>query len=216
MTIHPKSVELKLATASGYNDVELFYKLISKICEANDQDIFDFEGEKKRTKDIPKLRNTSHETMKSGFETLGLILEYSKDKKEGDKITVFGVRNPIVFDLDLLKELGSYEKYDNFLNDIQSLDYYYSRPFIMQSKTSGKIFGVFVIEVGTLVLPIDPSVEEEVSKWFAVAKEGGFIDYDGFISNYMDAVRYDSNHVIVSFTEKDVEKIRKQGIPKPE
>jgi len=207
-----KTIELKLASSSTRDDIRLFYDLIDKICKINKQNKFTIEGEEYSSDEINELKNAELKDVDSTFKTMITFI-----KHQGGQISIFGARNPIDFDIDLLEHLEyNYDKYEKFICERQQVDAYYCSPIIMTDR-AGKHQGVFTINVGRYIVPIEPKVtyadapkDLEVDNWYVgyINNENKILKYNDFINyNYKNYFRYDANHIAVEITKEELKEL---------
>lgn len=195
---------VKLFAASTSDDVDVFYEVIKRICKINNQDYFLREGEKYSISDIDDnlLPNEQVNNMAS-FDTLADIVRKSKEV-----VDIFGVRNPISIDSDLLQHLEyDFNKYERFISSIQYIYDYYAGTFLVTKKKE-KIGFVMIETDENVVIPVEPKIvnvhapkDLVVDEWY-IGNQDGLIKYENFIKYYEDEDLYDANHIMINISEE--------------
>lgn len=203
-------------------DLELFYSLIERICQAWKTDRFTQDGENHRLGDIPEMREFQN---KMG---VGLLKSMAEQwKKDGSGI-ITGAVYPIYIEAEALDRLkdGDLDFFQSYLAEKQTGDWYYAKPNFFQNKNSVDILGVYAItEEVPSILPLEPFVpplysvllpgfnltDEQVTDWRVslnrVWEENGEMKGDtlGYLSfeefarkvKLDQCPRYDAKHVFV-------------------
>lgn len=200
-----KTVCVRLNSSSTRDDVNLFYYLIKKICEENNQTTFRREGEKCDVSKIdevllPEEQNDNMHT----FETTKFMIE-----KMGGRIDIFGARNPISLDENILNHLNNdFYEYEDYICSIQKAYEYYSAPIVLGDDK--KNYGIFTLHPNVVtVVPIEPILnladapeDYKIDEWF-IGNETGLIKYSNFIKQFDDSPLYDANHIIIKLSEEE-------------
>lgn len=137
-------------------------------------------------------------------------------KKMGGTIDIFGARNPISLDENLLNYLeNDFDKYEEFICNAQKIYEYYSAPFILGDKNTN--YGVFTFHPDVVsVIPIKPTLnladapkDYKIDEWF-IGNEKGLIKYSTFIKQFDDSPLYDANHIIIKLSGEEYNNLVKK------
>ena len=198
-------VLLTLYLPTSHDEIDLFYRLIEKICELLQKQFFIKNDELYHLEDIPICIKEDTILSKDVLNSI-----YDKlVNHEIDQYVLFGVMQPIYMGLKEFKEIRSdLNRLEEYLDRLQSIDISYAKPHIYKRKDNSLFGGYFIGEDIETIIPIDPNILNEVhiEDWYVFFPEKKIMDYDFFIS-HINTSYYDHNHGIICLSRNDVNEL---------
>lgn len=199
------SVCMRLPLPNTESDIRMAYTLAQDICRLYNIDSFIVDDQ------IVPFEHVEQHIQSNISASIGAIQGIGNQIRNGEReaIILFGVTNPITVGLAEIEEIGdTMEGFEKFLHRLQSMDVYYANPKYYKLQDE-QIFGLYFIgENITSVVPKKPSSPfakiDNLKGYYVHVPDGNDIPYDEFISIAMKMGDYDSNHVIVCLTEKNL------------
>lgn len=202
------NINLSLPLPTIGHDIDIFYKLVEKICKELDVYFFSCEGETVAITDVYANVDNDKETSMGAIRHIRNNTEMERDKH----VILFGVLNPVCIGVNECAEIGdSLEGFDNFMHRIQSIDAFYATPSFYQRKDQS-IYGVYFVGENIVTTipfnPVDPFHKiDSLDSYFVYLPDGNYILYDDFIKNVMMAEYYDAGHITVNLNEEMIESL---------
>lgn len=200
-----KDIMLSLSLPTSSSEIKLFYNVIEKIC--NKINI------SKYLRDNVQVNICDNKKYIKYDEDTSVVTLENIEAETGDsyqRFELFGVINPISIGQNELKKINhNLDNFEEFLNEIQSLDVYYSTPKVYKNKNTNNLFGVYsVVADVPCVVPTKPYIIlnqiEGIEDWYVMIKKGKTIKYNDFINNIKTKNYYDANHIIVELNDKEI------------
>lgn len=198
-------IVLLLSLPTTPYEIKTFYEIIEKICGKLKTKNYIREEEKVNIKDNYKFIELDKEGSAAGLEKIS----ESIGKDEYKRFEIFGIYNPISIGVKEAEQIdNNLDNFEKYLHDIQSLDIYYAAPRVY--KVNDKLVGVYAIGADiSSVVPTAPYIVlnqiQGIEEWYVMLKHGETVKYEDFINNTDSKGYYDSNHIIVSLSEKDID-----------
>ena len=194
---------LRLPLPTTGHDIDVFYKLVEKICKELDVYFFNCEGETIPITDLYANVDNDKES------SMGAIRHIRNTTEEDDTkhLIIFGAFNPICIGKNECAEIGdTLEGFDNFMHRIQSIDAFYATPRFYQRQDQS-VFGMYFVGeniVTTVPLnPVDPFHKiDNLDSYYVHIPDRNNIPYEDFINNIMVADYFDAGHITVKLTEE--------------
>ena len=205
ISLDDKDIILLLNLPTSSSEIRTFYDVIEKICNELNIKQYIREEETVSLNDKGKFIEYDEKGSIAGLESLQKEIEKDNYKS----LEIFGIYNPISIGLNEIKKINnSLDNFEEYLNQIQSLDVYYATPRVY--KVDGKLIGIYAIGANiSSVVPIKPYIIlnqiRGIEEWYVMLKEGKTVKYDDFISNVTQKEYYDANHLIVTLSENEVD-----------
>ena len=205
ISLYDKDIILLLNLPTSSSEIRTFYDVIEKICNELNIKQYIREEETVSLNDKEKFIEYDEKGSIAGLESLQKEIEKDNYKS----LEIFGIYNPISIGLNEIKKINnSLDNFEEYLNQIQSLDVYYATPRVY--KVDGKLIGIYAIGANiSSVVPIKPYIIlnqiRGIEEWYVMLKEGKTVKYDDFISNVTQKEYYDANHLIVTLSENEVD-----------
>ena len=205
ISLDDKDIILLLNLPTSSSEIRTFYDVIEKICNELNIKQYIREEETVSLNDKEKFIEYDEKGSIAGLESLQKEIEKDNYKS----LEIFGIYNPISIGLNEIKKINnSLDNFEEYLNQIQSLDVYYATPRVY--KVDGKLIGIYAIGANiSSVVPIKPYIIlnqiRGIEEWYVMLKEGKTVKYDDFISNVTQKEYYDANHLIVTLSENEVD-----------
>lgn len=203
-------------------DLEVFYSLVTRVCQIWKTDRFTQDGAERRLGDIPEMIQSQN---REGAELLKAMAE--RWQADGESILT-GAVYPIYMEQEAVDRLktGDLDYFQSYLAQKQTGDWYYAKPNFFQKKDGSGILGLYAVTEETpSILPLAPFVpplysvllqgfsltDEQVTDWQVslnrVWEENGQMQGDtlGYLpfAEFARRVRldqcqpYDARHVLV-------------------
>ena len=195
---------LRMSLPTTEREIHLFYDLATAICN------YIHVNEFVRDEEIVFLKHSRDFIESDKRASIGALqdMETKVRNKESEQFYIFGALNPISLGEKEFDEInGSYDNFEQLLNQKQQLDVFYANPKLYQ-RNDQTIFGIyFVGENIDTVVPKKAHVpfnNIEVDSWYVMIPDNNAIPYDAFIKNVTIIDRYDHNHVIVKQSTQDI------------
>ncbi len=227
-----REVRLTLPLPCTIHDMDVLYRVTSRIMDYWDTDSFSQDGNIFNLEVIDALK-------KSFIDYCIRALKETRDALPGsDTQVMICVKNPLYLSADQLVEFGEDQDMEGFsllLHQLQERDLYYGSPMIYR-KSDGELFGVYAVVADTdTVLPyiphpapltVDPGTGKPLECDLYVAsltslsrkKRLAAISYYDLLKeidiNSME--RYDNAHFILpGLSESEITRIAQMGYPDP-
>jgi len=197
-------VLLTLYLPTSHDEIDLFYRLIEKICEVLQKQFFIKNDELYNVDDISNCIEEDTLLSKNALNSI-----YEKlINHEIDQYILFGVLQPIYMGCKELKEIhGDLNRLEEYLDRLQSMDISYAKPHIYKRKDNSLFGGYFIGEDIETIIPIDPNVlDVYIEDWYVFFPEKKIMVYDFFISN-VNISYYDNNHGIICLSRNDINEL---------
>lgn len=200
------SICLRLPLPTTSHDIDIFYRLIEKICIELDVYFYTCEGETVAITDV--YANVDNDK-DSSMAAIRHIRNNTADDSTKYMI-IFGAMNPIFIGQNECGEIGDeLIGFDNFMHRIQSIDSFYASPRFYQREDQS-VFGVYFVGeniVTTVPLnPVDPFHKiDSLDSYFVHLPDQNDILYEDFINNIRMAEYYDAGHIMVKLSEEMIE-----------
>lgn len=201
-------VELRLPLPTAKTDIEMFYDLVKRVC--NKLSVSSFE----RYEEILTL-DTIDQLIRNDVDASTRALDDICYDKRYETITIFGTLNPISIgskEKDIIK--GNVDNFGKFLKEKQEIDAYYAAPKMYKSNED--IIGIYVItEAVPSIIPLKPYVISNKSdnsiNFYAIIGENpnDIVKYEDFIKSINKSDYYDDEHIIITLSKKEINKILK-------
>lgn len=206
LSIENNDIKLILSLPSTSKEIRYFYEMVEKICHQINAKTFIRENSEVNLEDKESF-------IRWDEETSILTLKDLKSKiaqADYNYFEIFGIINPISLGTKELNEInGNLDTFEKFLHKTQSQDVYYAAPRVYN--LNNKLVGIYVIGPEILsVVPNEPYLfndNTKVDQWYVMLEEGKTIEYNDFINNIKDKKYYDSNHVIINLSKKQISKL---------
>lgn len=206
-------IELTMSLPTSESDIEFFYEYIKRLCIKMKTDRFIRDGEEVTFEQI----GTCIENDISASEEALKRIENDIDSAKYEHMYLFGAINPIAIGKDELIEIASSPKnLGTFMNELQRMDVYYAKAKAYKRKNN-TYFGVYILTEGVpTVLPYEPKIlmmddNIEIADWnigFVINnKLEGSILYSDFMSFIKSYEKYDSEHFIVTLSDKVINEL---------
>ena len=205
VTMEDNAIIMRLPLPATETDIRLTYDLARKLCEKFGTDSFVCDEEIVPFEHI----NVGIERLVSA--STDAIVNMGNQIKNGEQhsFLIFGAVNRITFGMPEAEEInGSLEAFEKLLHRLQSMDVFYAAPRYYQLK-DGTVFGRFFVRDGvTTVMPRVPGPIwgpiEKLKGYYVYLPDDNEIPYNTFAENVKPIGDYDSGHVMVCLTEKNV------------
>lgn len=231
LSFEKNDILLSLSYPSTLSEITNFYSLIQNICKKIGNNTFireDSNGIQNMNLDeIEKYINSDY---LNSYQFLNNIYNGNED----ETFTFFTIMNPIGIDKKIINNFGMSSinkdnssinnvmfKFENYLNNLQQTDRFYTIPNCFK-KDDKSIICVYSCppECETIVT-IDPEYDfrfyklsnsqfnniNAVSKYYAIIGYNGKmyqIEYKALIEKLNNYNYYDSNHIIINYTDDDI------------
>ena len=220
VSFEKKEVNFRLPLPNSEEDIRLFYRTVERVCELQGVHSFYRDGEKIELGDYESLIQSDMHASTGALESM----EQGIAEGEYKNMIVFAIVNPITVEQKDLEQMkgadGSYDlkKFGEFLDGHQRLDVYYAAPLLYQKKDE-TIFGMYTISAGIpSVVPMIPKLlmnnDLKVEEWYAslVIAQGNIktVKYEDFIAFAGEREQYDGEHIIVTLSAEEMEKLAEQ------
>ena len=198
-------IMLLLSLPTSSSEIKLFYNVIEKICNKSNISKYLRDDVQVNICDNKKYIKYDEDTSVVALEDI--------EAKTGDsyqRFELFGVFNPISIGQNELKKINhNLDNFEKFLNEIQSLDVYYSTPSVYKNTNTNKLFGVYSIVADIpCVVPTKPYIilnqNDGIEDWYVMVRKGKTIKYIDFINNIKTKNYYDANHIIGELNDKEI------------
>lgn len=205
LSIECSDILLTLSLPTSKEEIRCFYDTIEKVCKHLKLKSYFREGEKVSIKNYERFIEADERGSISGLEDLQTRI----DQKEYSHFEIFGVYHPISIGRKEIDEIGnSLDRFSDFLNRIQQEDVYYAAPKVYKIKDH--LIGIYAIGANiSSVVPTKPYIVlnqiQGIEDWYVMLKEGKAVKYEDFINNISESKYYDSNHLVVTLTEKEID-----------
>lgn len=208
------NIKLSILCPTSKHEIDLYFDLITKLCEKIDTPRFKFADKSAKLKSIDSYK----EFLVKGFKESLQWIRNQIETEECKTYTIFGALNPICFDLELINKIGdSLEELEKFLDSLQKKDSLYVIPsFYTRNKDKTALALYYIPENTNVTVPLkeeDPFIEnkfydiEVKVDYYVEFSDENFIEYNDFINNVEFKDDYDAQRKIVYLSEEDVEKL---------
>jgi len=199
------NVCMRVPLPNTESDIRFAYSLAEKIAVIFGADSFIVDNEIVPFKHIQQYVQSNINASLSAIQAISGQIK----NKEREAIILFGVINPITIGLAEIEEIGgTMEGFEKFLHRLQSMDVYFAAPKYYKLN-DGRVFGLYFIgENITSVIPYNPNPPyvniDNLKGYYVHVPDGNDIPYEDFISAAMNMGNYDTDHIIVCLTEKNL------------
>ncbi len=207
LSIEKGSIVLALSLPTSPSEIKTFYQAIEKICHHYKLKEYLREGEKVNIKDNAKFIKSDEETSIASLKQMRANI----NQNNYERFELFGVCNPISIGNQEISQISNdLTNFEDYLNHLQSQDVFYVNPHVYQLKN--KRVGIYIIGTNIpSVIPTKPYIIlnqiEDIDEWYAMLSNQKTVSYDDFINNVTTKEYYDNNHVIVTLSHDEVEKL---------
>ncbi len=204
-------VLLSLSLPTAPSEIRLFYSLVEKLCN-------EFNTKKYLREDEEAYLYEDEEFIKWDEEASIVALEDMTSKTEDEYrcFEIFGVYNPISIGQRELQRIDcNLNNFEEYLNEIQSLDVYYATPSVYRKKDTNELFGIYSIVADIpCVVPNKPYIILDqikgINYWYVMIRKGMTVTYDDFINHISSKEYYDANHVIALLNDDEIDALIEQ------
>lgn len=199
------SVCMRVPLPNTESDIRLAYSLAKDICELYNINSFIVDDE------IVPFEHMEQHINSNINASMGAVTAIGNQIRNGEReaIILFGVTNPVTIGPAEVEEIGgTMEGFEKLLHRLQSMDVFYAAPKYYQLN-DGRVFGLyFVGENITTVIPCNPNPPyvkiDNLKGYYVHVPDGNDIPYEEFVSVAMNMGNYDTDHIIVCLTEKNL------------
>lgn len=205
LSLDGTDIILSLSLPTSREEIRCFYCVIEKICKYLKIQDYIREEAQVNIKDNERFIKDDENGSVVGLEDL----QERINGNEYSRFEIFGVYNPISIGEKEIKEIGNnLDNFADFLNRLQSLDVYYAAPRVY--KVNDRLVGIYAIGPDIpSVVPTSPYIVlnqiQGIKDWYVMLRKGKTIKYENFISNINNQEYYDSNHIIVTLSEAEID-----------
>ena len=207
VSIENYDVLLTLNLPTSHSEIDLFYRLIERICEYLQKQYFIKNDELYTVNDF-------HKCIEEDTQTSMNVLKSIKEKLENHEIERFmiiAITHPIFIGLKEIREINqNLNRLEEFLDRLQTIDISYANAHIYKRKDNSLFGSYFIGEDIETIVPIKPGIlinsKECIEDWYIIFPEKKILEYDFFIK-HVNYSYYDENHVIVNLTRNDVNEL---------
>ena len=199
------SICLSIPLPTTSHDIDIFYKLVKKICDKMGVYFIQIDEEFVAVTDIgTKAENDKEITMQS----LRRIAE-TVSNQEHRYMILFGALNPVFIGPNEINEMDdSIEGFDKMMDRIQRIDAYYASPRFYKFDDE-KIHGFYFLRDNVpTTIPLNPEYPyqkiENLHSYLVELPDENYIPYDVFINNIGYADYYDAEHITVNLSEETI------------
>ena len=204
-------VLLSLSLPTAPSEIRLFYSLVEKLCN-------EFNTKKYLREDEEAYLYEDEEFIKWDEEASIVALEDMTSKTEDEYrcFEIFGIYNPISIGQRELQRIDcNLNNFEEYLNEIQSLDVYYATPSVYRKKDTNELFGIYSIVADIpCVVPNKPYIILDqikgINYWYVMIRKGMTVTYDDFINHISSKEYYDANHVIALLNDDEIDALIEQ------
>ena len=204
-------VLLSLSLPTAPSEIRLFYSLVEKLCN-------EFNTKKYLREDEEAYLYEDEEFIKWDEEASIVALEDMTSKTEDEYrcFEIFGIYNPISIGQRELQRIDcNLNNLEEYLNEIQSLDVYYTTPSVYRKKDTNELFGIYSIVADIpCVVPNKPYIILDqikgINYWYVMIRKGMTVTYDDFINHISSKEYYDANHVIALLNDDEIDALIEQ------
>jgi len=199
------NVCMRLPLPNTESDIHLAYSTAEKIAVTFGTDSFVVDDQIVPFQHKQQYIQANINASLSAIQGIGTQIK----NQERKAIILFGVTNPITIGPAEIEEIGgTMEGFEKFLHRMQSMDVYFANPRYYKLN-DGRIFGLyFVGENITTVVPANPHPPyvniDNLKGYYVHVPDGNDIPYEDFIGTAMNMGNYDTDHIIVCLTEKNL------------
>lgn len=210
LSLDGNDILLILSLPTCKEEIRLFYDVIEKYCNYFKTKTFIREEEQVHIKDKEKFIQYDEDGSIGGLEDLQDNIRNDKYKR----LEIFGIYNPISIGTQEVDEIDcNLNRFGLFLDRLQSLDVYYAAPKVY--KVENQLVGIYAVGANIpSVVPIEPYIVlnqiQGIEKWYIMVKEGKTVPYEDFIKHTQKQEYYDVNHVIVTLSDDEIDKLIKK------
>lgn len=198
---------------TGTEDIRFFYGYVVKLLKT--LGISEFERNEEPG-DLAEIESYIAEDIAASTNALDFMAE--KIQEDGEELYIFALMNPISIGEKTVEGFGGdLDAFADYLDRVQSIDYFYATPLLYRNNEDESIMGSFVISPDVVtVLPKSPVVfnnEITVDQWFAAFYLEGenifdtMLPYDKFLALADMSEAYDDGHFMVNYSEEEIRKI---------
>lgn len=209
--IDEEHIFLDISVPATEADVELAFTLLDKALSLCGTTTFVFEEEDFTKEETEQLKSKIKAFQQKYLPMIGEQLAEGPNKE----VVIYGAIHPIAFGPDELKQIGEndWQKYGDFLHQLQDLDVYIAKPILMP--TPDGIVGIYVLTDSIASsFPLNPDylVQHEVSRWLVgffdreTNDDVGMISYENFLKNTDTGHKLDAARFMV---KKDLEEMKR-------
>ena len=199
------SICLSIPLPTTSHDIDIFYKLVEKICDKMGVYFIQIDEEFVAVTDIgTKAESDKEITMQS----LRRIAE-TVSNQEHRYMILFGALNPVFIGPNEITEMDdSIEGFDKMMDRIQRIDAYYANPRFYKFDDE-KIHGFYFLRDNVpTTIPLNPAYPyqkiENLHSYLVELPDENYIPYDVFINNIGYADYYDAEHITVNLSEETI------------
>lgn len=199
------SICLSIPLPTTSHDIDIFYKLVKKICDKMGVYFIQMDEEFVAVTDIgTKAESDKEITMQS----LRRIAE-TVSNQEHRYMILFGALNPVFIGPNEINEMDdSIEGFDKMMDRIQRIDAYYANPRFYKFDDE-KIHGFYFLRDNVpTTIPLNPEYPyqkiENLHSYLVELPDENYIPYDVFINNIGYADYYDAEHITVNLSEETI------------
>ena len=199
------SICLSIPLPTTSHDIDIFYKLVKKICDKMGVYFIQIDEEFVAVTDIgTKAENDKEITMQS----LRRIAE-TVSNQEHRYMILFGALNPVFIGPNEINEMDdNIEGFDKMMDRIQRIDAYYANPRFYKFDDE-KIHGFYFLRDNVpTTIPLNPEYPyqkiENLHSYLVELPDENYIPYDVFINNIGYADYYDAEHITVNLSEETI------------
>lgn len=203
--LEDSAVAMRMPLPATKTDIDTAYSLAKKLCEKFGTDSFICDDE------IVPFEHIKIKAQQNITASEGAIKMVEERIKEGSQrsVILFGAVNPITIGPAELEEMGgTLDGFEKLLHRLQSMDVFYANAKYYQMK-DGTVFGLFILRDNvTTVLPRVPvslnGPIEKLKGYYVHLPDDNDVPYEVFAENVTPIGDYDSGHVMVCLTEKNI------------
>ena len=219
--------ELVLNYPSAQTDIDVFYRIIKRLCSDLELKTFFQEGDEYKPDDIESLKRESEAAnriyikhhLKAGLTIFGSIYPITLEKEFIDKIK-------------MLNESQAVQYFESYLDRKQKLDCYFAKPLVYEKK-DGKFFARYALtENVPSIFPLksylpfgyNQKLSENIDEWAVAIIENKNnrlnlayeIPFDDFhmMLDRKKRLYFDAKHIIVTVNSEILQKAEKYKIEK--
>ena len=198
-------VVMRMPLPNTENDIRAAYSLAKKLCEYYGADSFLCDEE------IVPFEHINVKIGQNIAASENAIQAMENQIKDGTQksFILFGATNPITFGERETAEMGgTLEGFEKLMHRLQSMEVAYSNARYYQMK-DGTVFGLFIVREGVMtVLPKVPvslmGPIEQLKGYYVHLPDDNDVPYEVFRENVVPAGEYDSGHVMVCLTDRNI------------
>ncbi len=202
------TVCLRLPLPTTSHDIDIFYKLVEKICNELDVYFFNCEGETVAITDVYANVDNDKNTSMGALRHIANVVNSGEHKY----MILFGALNPVFIGLNECAEIGdTLDGFDAFMHRIQSIDAFYATPRFYQ-RADQSIYGLYFVRDNVVTtVPLEPASPfhkiDNIDSYFVLMPDDNYIPYEDFIQNIMMADYYDAGHITFKLSDDMVEEL---------